>query len=166
MRDSKSLAMGAEFGMPFHPHWKILIWPFAKAGLLLAAVLALLVLTGFGHGYLVLPLLLGAVAVAGLARWVLYPVLEWRATSWKVTHTRLRVRWGVVTREEVDLTMSRLIDVSLKTTPLDGLFGTGTLILEFPGRRGEVRMRGVPFARDWNILLNEILDGKKKAATP
>lgn len=57
--------------------------------------------------------------------------------------------------------MSRLIEVSLKTTPLDDLLGTGTLILEFPGKHGEVKLADIPHARQWNNKLNEVMMPEK-----
>jgi uncharacterized membrane protein YdbT with pleckstrin-like domain len=144
-----------ELGQIIRPHWKVLIGPAAKAVLLLAVATILLVVMGFSKP--VPPLLVGLAVLAALAYWVVYPVLDWRATKYVVTRARLTRRWGVFTQERKDYAMSRLIDTQFEQTLLDHFFGTGTLILEFPGKKGEIRMEAIPKARSWDALLNEAM---------
>ena len=101
--------------------------------------------------------MLGAVALVGLVWWVALPFLRWRTTTYTMSRKRMTIRSGVLGFKEVNLGLSKVVAVSVKVKPSDQFFGTGTLVVEFPGRHGEVELPDIPQVDYWNVQLNQLL---------
>jgi uncharacterized membrane protein YdbT with pleckstrin-like domain len=124
------LASGEEIVMHKHPHWKMLVLP----------VLALLLVVGIGTFLAALvrdqswaPWAWLALAVVGLALvvWLtVVPVVRWRTTHFVVTTRRVLVREGVLSRQGIDIPMSRINSVQFRHTIVERLLGCGTLVIE------------------------------------
>jgi uncharacterized membrane protein YdbT with pleckstrin-like domain len=124
------LVPGEQVVMHRHPHWKMLVLP----------VLALLLVVGIGSYLAALvsaqtwaPFAWLALAVIGLALvvWLtVVPVVRWRTTHFVITSRRVLVREGVLTRQGLDIPMSRINSVQFRRTVLERLLGCGTLIVE------------------------------------
>lgn len=74
-----------------------------------------------------------ALAVVGvvLVGWLtLVPVLRWRTTHFVVTTRRVLVRDGILSRQGVDIPMTRINSVQFRHTVLERFLGSGTLMIE------------------------------------
>jgi uncharacterized membrane protein YdbT with pleckstrin-like domain len=113
-----------------HPHWKMLILP----------VLVFLITVGLGA---FLAALVSAQSWAGIA-WIaiavvgvvlivwltLVPLVRWRTTHFVVTTRRVLVREGVLSRQGIDIPMTRVNSVQFRHTVLERVLGCGTLVIE------------------------------------
>jgi uncharacterized membrane protein YdbT with pleckstrin-like domain len=61
-----------------------------------------------------------------------------------MTTRRVIMRTGVVARNGRDVPLSRVNDVSFSHTMVERLFGSGTLVIESAGDRGQVVLGDVP----------------------
>lgn len=117
-----------------HPHWKALILP----------VLALLILTG---GTLALwwwvsgldleasaqtwiGVAAGVVWTIGVVWLFLVPFIRWATTHFVITDRRVMFRTGIITREGIDIPLSRVTSVQFRHGLIDRVLRTGTLVIE------------------------------------
>jgi uncharacterized membrane protein YdbT with pleckstrin-like domain len=85
-----------------------------------------------------------AAAVVILLWWSLRPFLFWLTTRYVVTDRRVLMRNGVLSRTGRDVPLTRVNDVSFSRTVIERLFGSGTLVIESAGDRGQVSLKDVP----------------------
>ncbi|MCO1581096.1 PH domain-containing protein [Crossiella sp. SN42] len=113
-----------------HPHWKTLILPvlvlLVTIGLCLYLAALVQDLSWANTGWIVLGCLGGLVIIV----FVLVPLVRWRSTHFVVTTQRIMVREGVITRNGIDIPLSRINSVRFKHGLLDRVLGCGTLIVE------------------------------------
>ncbi|MEJ3656042.1 PH domain-containing protein [Actinomycetes bacterium KLBMP 9759] len=124
------LVPGEQVVMHKHPHAKLLVLP----------VLVLLLVVGIGSFLAALVaeqswapwawLGLGVVGVVLVVWWTVMPVVRWRTTHFVVTTRRVLVREGVLSRQGIDIPMSRINSVQFRHTALERLLGCGTLVIE------------------------------------
>jgi uncharacterized membrane protein YdbT with pleckstrin-like domain len=126
------------------PHWRRVAIPIA----LLPIVVGLA-----SYGWFTLPdngarrplrYLILAVAVVALLWWSVRPLLFWLTTRYVVTNRRVLMRNGVLSRTGRDVPLTRVNDVSFRRTVVERMFGSGTLIVESAGDRGQVILTDVP----------------------
>ena len=126
------------------PHWRRVVVPVA----LLPIVVGLASYGWFKapHGATRHPLRYAilVVAILILLWWTVRPLLFWLTTRYVVTNRRVLMRQGVLSRHGRDVPMTRVNDVSFQRTFVERLFGSGTLIVESAGERGQVMLRDVP----------------------
>jgi uncharacterized membrane protein YdbT with pleckstrin-like domain len=124
------LVEGEQVVLHHHPHWKKIIFPVLALllvvglGSYLAALMAAQAWAGWG--WLVLTGL-GVVLVVWLT---VIPVIRWRTTHFVVTNRRVLVREGVLTRQGIDIPMSRINSVRFRHNLLERMLGCGTLVIE------------------------------------
>jgi uncharacterized membrane protein YdbT with pleckstrin-like domain len=126
------------------PHWRRVAIPVA----LLPVVVGLA-----SYGWFELPhnsarhplrYLILAAALVILLWWSLRPLLFWLTTRYVVTNRRVLMRNGVLSRHGRDVPLTRVNDVSFRRTVVERMFGSGTLIVESAGDRGQVILTDVP----------------------
>jgi uncharacterized membrane protein YdbT with pleckstrin-like domain len=126
------------------PHWRRLVIPLA----LLPIVVGLASYAWFKvpHGSARHPLRYAIliVAFAVLLWWTLRPLVFWLTTRYVVTNRRVLMRNGVLSRHGRDVPLTRVNDVSFQRSFVERLFGSGTLIVESAGERGQVVLKDVP----------------------
>ena len=113
-----------------HPHWKMLIVP----------VLAFLVTVGLASYLAALIrnqswapwgwLVLGVLGLAVVVWLTIVPLIRWRTTHFVVTTRRVLVREGVISRQGIDIPMSRINSVRFRHNLLERMLGCGTLVIE------------------------------------
>ncbi len=124
------LTEGEQIVMHKHPHPKILILPVlvllvvVAAGSFLAAVLSAQTWAPWAW------LALGVTGLALVVRYTVVPFLRWRTTHFVVTTRRVLVREGVLSRQGIDVPMSRINSVQFHHTVVERLLGCGTLVIE------------------------------------
>src|SRR5580692_8354390 len=126
------------------PHWRRVVVPIA----LLPIVVGLA-----SYGWFTLPSdsarkwlrYVILVVAALLLMWLtLRPLLFWLTTRYVVTNRRVLMRNGVLSRTGRDVPLTRVNDVSFSRTIVERCFGSGTLIIESAGDRGQVSLKDVP----------------------
>ncbi|HWA66840.1 MAG TPA: PH domain-containing protein [Mycobacteriales bacterium] len=126
------------------PHWRKVAGP---------VVLAPIVVGLASYGWFSLPddsarkvlrwvILLAALVI--LLWWSLRPFLFWLTTRYVVTDRRVLMRHGVLSRNGRDVPLTRVNDVSFNRSVVERLFGSGTLVIESAGDRGQVALSDVP----------------------
>jgi uncharacterized membrane protein YdbT with pleckstrin-like domain len=135
---------GEQVVRTLRPHWRRLVAPIAL----------LIVVVGLAsYGWFALPsgsarqpirYVILAVALVVLLRWSIRSVLFWLTTRYVVTDRRVLMRSGVFSRSGRDVPLTRINDVSFSRTVVERLFGSGTLVIESAGDRGQVVLRDVP----------------------
>jgi uncharacterized membrane protein YdbT with pleckstrin-like domain len=135
---------GEQVVRSLRPHWRRIALPVA----LLPLVVGLA-----SYGWFKLPddaarqglrWAILVVALAILLWWTVRPVLLWLSTRYVVTDRRVLMRHGVLSRSGRDIPLTRINDVSFSRTLVERFFGSGTLIVESAGDRGQVRLADVP----------------------
>lgn len=123
-----------------HPHWKMLALPVLLFVLVAAA-------TGFGTAVVdepVLRLVLLGIGVLVVCWTTLRPFLRWATTHFVFTTHRVLLREGVLSRSGRDIALSRVNDVSFEHSLFERMLGSGTLVVESAGERGQVVLPDVP----------------------
>jgi uncharacterized membrane protein YdbT with pleckstrin-like domain len=135
---------GEEVVRNLRPHWRRVVVPVA----LLPIVVGLA-----SFGWFTLPsgswrqplrYAILVVALLILLRWSVRPLLFWLTTRYVVTNRRVLMRNGVLSRTGRDVPLTRINDVSFSRTIIERCFGSGTLVIESAGDRGQVILRDVP----------------------
>jgi uncharacterized membrane protein YdbT with pleckstrin-like domain len=130
------------------PHWRRVAAP---------VVLAPVVVGLASYGWFALPddsarrylrWVILAAALVILLWWSLRPFLFWLTTRYVVTDRRVLMRNGVLSRTGRDVPLTRVNDVSFSRSIVERLFGSGTLIIESAGDRGQVTLNDVPHVED------------------
>lgn len=124
------LAEGEVVVIHRHPHWKMLVLPVLTF-LLIVAVGAFAAAVIRDQPWALTGWLVIAGAGLVLVLWLtVTPVVRWRTTHFVVTNRRVLVREGVLSRQGIDIPMSRIHSVRFRHTLLERLLGCGTLIIE------------------------------------
>lgn len=126
------------------PHWRKVAGP---------VVLAPIVVGLASYGWFSLPddsarkvlrWVILAAALVILIWWSVRPFLFWLTTRYVVTDRRVLMRHGVLSRNGRDVPLTRVNDVSFNRSVVERLFGSGTLVIESAGDRGQVALSDVP----------------------
>lgn len=133
-----------EIVLDMRPHWRRLALPVILVPVVVGLASYLWFIAPSGTIQQPLRYLVGAAALAVLARWSLWRWLTWRATRYVMTTRRVLVRTGVVSRNGRDVPLTRVNDVSFSHTVVERLFGSGTLVVESAGERGQLALVDVP----------------------
>ena len=138
----KYLNEGEEIVLDQRPHWFYLVGPVIA----LAATLALAVaVSGRAHGDLQAVALVPTLLLVALALvWVLVRYAKWTTTSFVITTDRLIHRHGVLSKSGREIPLERLNDVSFHQTLLQRMLGSGDLLIESAGERGQQMFSGFP----------------------
>ena len=83
-------------------------------------------------------------ALLVLALFAVVPFLAWRTTHFVVTDRRVLVRTGVLARNGRDVPLSRINDITFSHSLFERMLGTGTLVIESAGERGQVVLADLP----------------------
>lgn len=161
MAHDESLTAGEESVAVLHPHWKVLVRPVAVAFLVMAALLVLEVIIPSSSvaGYERLALLGAAVVL--LMWWLMAPLLRWRTTTYELTTRRMRIRDGILARNGRDFPLSRIVNISYRTSVLDRLVGSGTVILETAGEHGDLTVGDIPRVQRVQSLLFQLVEDER-----
>lgn len=171
MANNDLLADGEETVETLRPHWKILVRPVAVAVVVLAAAIVLMLfISGSAAG--ILRLIILAIAVVFWMWWLLIPIMRWRTTMYVLTTLRVRVRTGILARHGHDFPLSRIVNISYRTSLLDRLFGSGTVVLETAGEHGDLALEDIPHVQRVQSALFQLVederhlpDGEERPAT-
>lgn len=126
------------------PHWRRVAGPVVLAPIVVGlASYGYFTLDDHGVQKVVRWVVLAAALII-LVWWCLRPFLTWLTTRYVLTDRRVLMRNGVLSKNGRDIPLTRVNDVSFKTTLIERLFGSGTLTIESAGERGQVALTDVP----------------------
>ncbi len=137
---ARLLAQDEEVVIHLHPHWKMLVLPV----LLLVLIGGM---AGFAIAFVTVPgvqLGIAVVAVLLVGYTTVRPFLRWLTTHFVFTTHRVLLREGVLSRSGRDIALSRINDVSFEHNLFERMLGSGTLVVESAGERGQVVLADVP----------------------
>lgn len=161
MGKSESLSDGEDVVEFLHPHWKVLVRPVAVAVVVLAALLVLEVIIPQSSAADIERLAILALAIVFLMWWLMVPVLRWRTTTYELTTRRVRIRSGIIVRNGKDFPLSRIVNISYRTSLLDRVFGSGTVILETAGEHGDLTLDEIPHAQRIQSTLFQLVEDER-----
>lgn len=121
-----------EVVLDLHPHSWFFVGPLAAFVLTVAAAVAVQLFD--------LPdaAMLAVLALAFVnAIWLIVRLIKWRTTNFVVTTDRLIYRSGVLARQGKEIPLERLHDISFSQTLFERMLGTGDLLIESGGERGQ-----------------------------
>ncbi|HEX3897718.1 MAG TPA: PH domain-containing protein [Mycobacteriales bacterium] len=130
------------------PHWRKVAGP---------VVLAPIVVGLASYGWFSLPddsarkilrWVILAAALVILIWWSVRPFLNWLTTRYVITDRRVLMRHGVLSRNGRDVPLTRVNDVSFNRSVVERMFGSGTLVIESAGDRGQVSLSDVPHVEE------------------
>ena len=161
MANDDLLTDGEEAVEVLHPHWKVLVRPVAVAVVVLAALLVLEVIIPSGSAADIERLVVLAIAVVFLMWWLMVPLLRWRTTTYELTTRRVRVRAGILVRNGRDFPLSRIVNISYRTSLLDRMFGSGTVFLETAGEHGDLTLDEIPHVQRIQSMLYQLVEDER-----
>jgi uncharacterized membrane protein YdbT with pleckstrin-like domain len=165
MAQDDSLTAGEESVVVLHPHWKVLVRPIAVAFLVVAALLVVEVIIPSSKAAGIERLALLAVAVVLLMWWLMLPLLRWRTTTYELTTRRMRIRDGILARNGRDFPLSRIVNISYRTSLLDRVVGSGTVILETAGEHGDLTLDEIPRVQQVQGMLFQLVEDERMRLT-
>lgn len=96
------------------------------------------------------------VAIAALVAWAwlaLVPFLRWRFTMFILTSDRLITRRGIVAKHSKEIPLERINDVAFTQTVLERALGSGDLMIESAGERGQTLIENVRKPEQMQLLI-------------
>lgn len=92
----------------------------------------------------------------------LLPLGSWLTTRYTVTTRRLIVRSGLFVRERRELLHSRGYTVTLRTSWLQSLFRSGTIVIGAMDQKTVARLRDVPHAEVVTEALHDLMENSQR----
>jgi uncharacterized membrane protein YdbT with pleckstrin-like domain len=152
------LTSGEEVVLRLHPHWIRLAGPVtAFAGVLALTLFGVLAVPAGSFQHAAQWLIITAAAVL-LVFTSVRPWLRWITTRYVVTTERLIVRAGVFSRTGRDIPLQRLNDISFYHSFAERLLGSGTLVVESAGERGQVVLTSLPRVEEVHAILYQLVE--------
>jgi uncharacterized membrane protein YdbT with pleckstrin-like domain len=135
---------GEEIVLNLRPHWRRVVVPVVLIPIVvgLASYLWFVLPDDQARGPLRIAVIV--VAAGALLWWSLRPWLRWLTTRYVMTTRRVVTRTGVLSRTGRDVPLTRINDVSFSHTIVERMFGSGTLVIESAGERGQILLSDVP----------------------
>jgi hypothetical protein len=122
------LLPGEEVLVDIRPHWSYLSGPLVLS--LAAVAIGIALDVGIPHTSVALHWVEGAVVAVPCA-WLAVRVVRWRTTGLVLTPLRIVEYWGVVSRREWEIRLSRIESTRVVQSPFRRLVGTGRLELVY-----------------------------------
>jgi uncharacterized membrane protein YdbT with pleckstrin-like domain len=156
----KLLNEGEDVVLDLRPHWSTLAGPVTSVVLMIILAVAV----GSQTDNKVVSLLFGAalaLTVAALVvRW-----LKWTNTNFVLTSDRLIYRSGVLSKHGREIPLERVNDIAFHQTIIERLLGTGDLMIESAGERGQETFADIPKpSKVQNVLYAEMERSKGRDA--
>jgi uncharacterized membrane protein YdbT with pleckstrin-like domain len=159
----RSLTEDEHVVLDFHPHWTTLIKTILLF-LLIVVVAGVLIFFAPDWGSATqVRLGIAGVAVLAVLVFCLVPFLRWLTTSYTLTNRRFVMRHGILSRSGRDMPLTRVNDVSFSHNLIERMFGTGTLMVESAGERGQLVLKNIPQVErvqaELYRIIEELTDG-------
>jgi uncharacterized membrane protein YdbT with pleckstrin-like domain len=160
-----SLTKDEAVRLHLHPHWKAMIAPVFWTVVSAAAVIAAAIYLPSAMWANIFLIIVGALAL-GLFLWLAFwPFLVWRSTHFVFTTERVLLREGILRREQRDIPLTRVNDVSSSQTIMERLLGCGTLTVESAGERGQSILTDIPKVVTVQKVVYELVEADHERRT-
>jgi uncharacterized membrane protein YdbT with pleckstrin-like domain len=156
-----ALADEEEVVLHVRPHARAVVRPILVLALVLAAVIVAWVMLPDNDGGLIGVAVVAAIALVVGVKSGVRPLLAWRCTHYVITDERILVQDGVIARQRRDLPLNRINDHVMRQSPLDRVFGSGTLTIDSIGDQLAV-LSSVPRAQRVQTLLYELIEADRE----
>jgi uncharacterized membrane protein YdbT with pleckstrin-like domain len=123
-----------------HPHWSTMILP-GLATIIAVALVGTAAALGWASWAVIA---VGAVALFVFLRFAFWPFIIWRSTHFVFTNERVLRREGVFRRDQRDIPLTRVNDVTSSQNLFQRLVGSGALTVESAGERGQSILANIP----------------------
>ncbi len=160
-----SLTSDEHVVLHLHPHWAAMIAPAFWTVVGLAGVVAgaiLLPSAGWANVALVI---IGAVALVLFLWLAFWPFVVWRSTHFVFTNERVLLREGVFNRQQRDIPLTRVNDVSSSQSLVDRVLGCGKLTVESAGERGQSVLTNIPKVVAVQKVVYELVEADQERRT-
>ena len=130
------LSEGEVIESEFRPHWSRIIREgvIVLAGIAVAVLIAIFDLPAWS--YAVVAVIVVALVIGGLIRWF--------NTLHVITNERLIYRAGFIAKQGTEIPLEVIQDVAFNQSLLERVFGTGDLMIESAGEKGQTRYEDIP----------------------
>ena len=135
----KLLHESEEIVLDLRPHWWFLIGPVFWLVVAIAATVLVAVFELPDAAWYA-----GLAAIGLLLLWFLARVLRWMTTNFVVTTDRLIFRSGVIAKQGKEIPLERINDISFSQRIRERLLGSGDLMIESGGERGQQHFTDIP----------------------
>lgn len=156
-----SLTSDEHVVLHLHPHWAAMIAPAFWTVLGAAAIVAAVVL----NFYSIAVVVIGALAVVLFLWLAFWPFVVWRSTHFVFTNERVLLREGVFNRQQRDIPLTRVNDVSSSQSLLDRVLGCGKLTVESAGERGQSVLVNIPKVVLVQKVVYELVEADRERRT-
>ena len=160
-----SLTSDEHVVLHLHPHWAAMIapafWTFVGAAAVIAGAIFL---PGEVWANVVL-VVIGAVALVLFLWLAFWPFIVWRSTHFVFTNERVLLREGVFNRQQRDIPLTRVNDVSSSQSLLDRVLGCGKLTVESAGERGQSVLNNIPRVVQVQKVVYELVEADHQRRT-
>jgi uncharacterized membrane protein YdbT with pleckstrin-like domain len=160
-----SLTSDEHVVLHLHPHWAAMIAPAFWTVVGIAAVLAGAILLPSAMWANVVVVIIGAVALVLFLWLAFWPFVVWRSTHYVFTNERVLLREGVFKRQQRDIPLTRVNDVSSTQSLLDRLLGCGKLTVESAGERGQSVLHNIPKVVSVQKVVYELVEADQERRT-
>jgi uncharacterized membrane protein YdbT with pleckstrin-like domain len=156
----KLLNEGESMVIDTHPHW----WTFAPGALrlVLAIVVAVVGAVQFDNNTVVNYIGIALILVATLHLGWIY--LQWFTTDFVLTTDRLITRSGVLSRQTREIPIERINDLACSQSIFERLIGSGDLLVESGGERGQQRFHNVSDPFEVQNTIHRTMESAQAAA--
>ena len=128
--------------LDLRPHWVALIAPIAWILLALVAYGAYAIGTESAGPDAVSWIVIGLALVVVVWKGV-HPIIEWATINFVLTSDRLITRSGIIAKQSKEIPLERINDVTFTQSILERMVGSGDLMIESAGERGQNRISNV-----------------------
>ncbi len=156
-----SLTDGEHVVLHLHPHWSEMIFPVVVAVITAGGVIAVSLLGWAGWAVIAV----GAVAVFLFLRFAMWPFIVWRSTHFVFTNERVLLREGVFNRQQRDIPLTRVNDVSSHQKLWQRVIASGQLTVESAGERGQSILENIPKVVRVQKVVYELVEADNERRT-
>ncbi len=144
MISQKQLGPNEHVVLALRQHIKAMFGPILIFVVVCAAVGFATALIPDGGAQLWIRLAIVMVGLVIVARWSVWPFLNWLTSRYVVTNERILTNHGVIRRYGRTMPLSRVNDVSFDHGLVDRMLGCGTLVVSSAGEQGQLLLYDVP----------------------
>lgn len=156
----KLLNEGEDVVLDLRPHWSTLAGPVVAVVAMIVAALAVASQTDNGVVRGLFAVLVVLTLLLLVVRW-----LKWTTTNFVLTSDRLIYRTGVLAKHGREIPLERINDISFHQTVIERMLGTGDLMIESAGERGQEAFADIPKpSKVQNVLYAEMERSKARDA--
>lgn len=128
--------------LDLRPHWVALVVPILWIVVAIGIYVAYVVAADRAGPQAVEWIVIGALAVLVLWKGV-RPIIEWATINFVLTSDRLITRSGIIAKQSKEIPLERINDVTFTQSILERMVGSGDLMIESAGERGQNRITNV-----------------------